>query len=104
MHHRAVVVTLIVLLALAITLGACGGDPYVGTWTAPGQGTFVIAKANDGWWSVDNGPKGSPHVVYCAEINGELQTANGRCTFKRSGEVLEFKVLPDSSAIGLSRQ
>lgn len=98
-------VVLLVVVALALVATACGsGDPYSGTWTAPGQGTFVIAKANDGWWSIDNGSKGESHVTYAAEINGELQTANGRSTFKRVGDALEFKVLPDSPAIELTRQ
>lgn len=106
MNHR-VALSVVVLVAVGFMMlaTACGsGDPYSGTWTAPDQGTFVIAKANDGWWSIDNGPKGEPHVIYAAEIDGELQTANVRSTFNRAGDTLEFKVLPDSPAIGLTRQ
>ena len=76
MSHRAArfAVILLVLAVLAVTVAACGDDdPYSGTWTDQGHGKVVIAKANEGWWSIDAGGTGD-HIVYAAEIGGELQT------------------------------
>ena len=108
MSHRAarLAVTLLVLAVLAVTVAACGDDdPYSGTWTDQGHGKVVIAKANEGWWSIDAGGTGD-HIVYAAEIGGELQTANGRTSFRLSedADALEWKMLPDSEPIQLLQQ
>jgi hypothetical protein len=87
-------VAVVALLVLIASLAACGGDPYAGTWTSSSGVKLVIAKANDGWWSIDTGTKFMPQVIYVAEINGELQTENGRNTFKRSGDKLEVTLAP----------
>jgi hypothetical protein len=104
----AVCVMVLVLAVLVLAAPGCGsgGDPYTGTWSAPGNGgTFVIAKANDGWYSIDNGPDpDTPHIFYAAELNGELETTNARSTFKRVGDTLQLRMLPDSPVVELTKQ
>jgi len=98
-------VAVVALLVLITSLAACGGgDPYAGTWTSSGGVKLVIAKANDGWWSIDNGTKVMPHVIYAAEVNGELQTGNGSNTFKRSGDKLEVTPAPGAPATEFTKQ
>jgi hypothetical protein len=105
MRSRAIVSAIVVaLVALTVALAACGGDPYTGTWTSPTAGTFTIKSANEGWWSIDNGTKDMPHVFYAAEINGELQTPNGRNTFKISGDKLEVTMVPGEPATEFTRR
>jgi len=98
--YRRIAFVLVVGVLLAVLVTACGGtdDPYSGTWTGQGNGTFEvkIQKANEGWWSIYVTPE-KLHT-YGAEINGELQTMNGAVTFKTSGDNLEFNITADKTA------
>jgi hypothetical protein len=104
--NRRIALSLLVLTVAVVALvaTACGSsDPYSGTWSAPDdRGTFVIAKTSDGWWSIDIGPGGK--TVYGADIGGELQTANGRSSFKPDGDALLFRSLPGADPLELARQ
>ena len=106
MRSRVILIVIVAALAaFTVLLSACGGgDPYTGTWTSPSSGTLTIKQSNDGWWSIDNGTKNMPHVIYAAEIGGELQTPNGRNTFKASGDKLEVTTAPGSPAIEFTKQ
>ncbi|HSQ22333.1 MAG TPA: hypothetical protein VLQ52_06040 [Coriobacteriia bacterium] len=93
----------LVAVLFAATVLACGGDPYTGTWSGGADtGTFKIQKANAGWWSIEMVDAPTP-LSYAAEIEGELQTANGVSAFKRSGDKLLFTVL-DAPPVELTRQ
>jgi hypothetical protein len=113
MGSRGSMVGAVVLAVLVSTLlVACGGgNGYAGTWIGPsvkaGEGqraVLVIAKANEGWWSIDSGTKDMPHVIYAAEIGGELQTGNGRNTFRASGDKLLVTMFPGDPAVEFTRQ
>jgi hypothetical protein len=99
---------MLVAVLLAVTLVACGdgGDSYAGTWRDPGNSTttWAIAKANDGWWSIDNGPEGTPHITYAAEVNGQLETTNGRDTFTPDGDKLHVSLAGGATEFDLVRQ
>jgi hypothetical protein len=98
-------VVVIALVVLAVTLAACGSnDPFSGTWTDSASTKLVIAKANEGWWSIDNVTLGGHHLSYGADIDGELQTANGRSAFKPSGDKLEWRLVPGGTPVELTRQ
>jgi hypothetical protein len=104
-HALVVVAVVSLLIVLAVWVAACGGDgddPYTGTWTGQDVGTFKIEKANPGWWSIDLGGSRSP--FYAAEIDGELQAANGSNTWNRSGDNLEFTAVPGADPVVLTRQ
>jgi hypothetical protein len=104
--NRRIALPVLMLTVAVLVLAATGcssDDPYSGTWSAPDdRGTFVIAKASDGWWSIDIGPGGK--TIYGADIDGELQTANGRSSFKPDGDALLFRNLPDAEPLELTRQ
>ena len=112
MGGRGSMVGAVVLVVLvSMLLVACGGNDYTGTWIGPsvkaGNGqraVLVIAKANEGWWSIDSGTKDMPHVIYAAEIGGELQTGNGRNTFRASGDKLQVTMFPGDPAVEFTRQ
>jgi hypothetical protein len=99
----------VLLLLLAGAVSACGSsDPYSGTWKAVptshnGALTFVIHKANPGWWSIRNGdvPGGASYGV---DMNGMLQTGNGSMTFKPSGDKLGATLAPGTPTIELTKQ
>jgi hypothetical protein len=96
------------LVAILVVVSACGcgsSDPYTGTWRDPGDSTttWVIAEANDGWWSINNGPAGTPHITYAAEVNGELQTTNGRNTFTPDGDKLHVSLAGGATTFDLIR-
>jgi hypothetical protein len=106
--NRRIALTVVVLavVVLALLASACGngGDPYAGTWYDSSHAKFVIAKASDGWYSIDNGPgPNAPHVFYAAELNGRLETPNARTTFSREGDTLVMSG-PGESSINLTRQ
>lgn len=104
-RKRWVVAVAFLLVLLSAMLSACGDeDPYSGTWTAPGDLKLVIAKANDGWWSIDGGTEDMPNIFSAAEIDGELQAANGSNTFRRVGDVLEVTLAPGASVTAFSKE
>jgi hypothetical protein len=109
MHHRTVTALILVTVLLTTMLVACGGgDPYSGTWKAPKTSmsdplTLVVKRANPGWWSFTL-LKSGPPADYAAEISGELQTANGGTTIKRSGDHLELTMAPGDPPIVFTRQ
>jgi hypothetical protein len=98
---RRAVVAFVVLFALTVALQACGGDPYSGTWSDVGHTKYVIAKANDGWYSI--GATSSSPSMYAAELNGRLETNNARWTFSQSGDKLVMSG-PDGISVQLTRQ
>ena len=109
-----VVVVAVLLVISAASFIGCGSDadPYAGTWLGPTLGPspqadesraqLTIEPASAGWWSID-GP-GGVAPFYAAEINGELQTANGRNTFKRVGNGLEVTLYPGAPATTFTKQ
>ena len=107
--NRCFACSVIMLVAIVAALGAvaCGSsDPYTGTWRDPGDSTttWVIAKAHDGWWSINNGPTGTPHITYAADVDGELQTTNARDTFSPDGDQLHVSLAGGATKFDLVRQ
>jgi hypothetical protein len=100
-------VLVFVTFVLALGVAACGGsDPYSGTWRDPGDSTttWEIARANDGWWSIDNGGAGTPNTFYAAEIDGQLQTTNGRDTFTPDDDKLHVSLAGGATTFDLVRR
>ena len=90
------------VLALAVTLIACGGDRYAGTWSAANAGTFTIAKSDEGNWSVDiREDNRAPFTA--TEVDGQLRLESG-ATFARSGDTLQFRSLPGGNPVDLTLQ
>ena len=97
----------LIIVALALATGACGGDPYSGTWKSPGSSTsgsspldVTIQRANSGWWSIKLADK----TFYGVDMDGMLQTGNGDMTFTPSGDKLSAVFSPDTPAVELTRQ
>lgn len=102
MRRYAGLAVVAAVLALAVSLVACGGDDYAGTWSAPDAGTFTIARSDDGSWSVDIlEDERAPFAA--TEADGQLRLASG-ATFTRSGDTLQFRSLPEGNPVELTLQ